>query len=193
MPSHGPCWTVEGGRKHVIWTTPSGVRLPLAETNGNECLEGTYMSRIEAEDHRINGFVSKSFRERVQEMTVQDLTTEVDKGDFDRWQDHHARLHLAKKGTPVVDKEGQSEWLRVHHSLGHPPARVTAVHCRNHGTALSQVENKFCEGCLAAGQKKNRAGSRGRSVNGQSHSQNSRAMCGDQQSKRAGRKERDGF
>lgn len=32
--------------------------------------------------------------------------------------------------------------------LGHPPARVTAAHCRKYGIALSQVENKFCEACL---------------------------------------------
>ena len=153
-------WKVEGGKRHITWTTPSGVRLPLVEIDGNECLQGTFMSRIDAENHRINGFVSKSFRERIQEMTVQDLTAEVDKGGLNRWQDHHIRLHLAEKGTLVVDKEGQSEWLRIHHSLGHPPARVTAAHCRKYGIALSQVENKFCEACLMAGQKKKPRGKR---------------------------------
>ena len=153
-------WTVEGGKRHITWTTPSGVQLPLAEIDGNEVLQGTFMSRIDTENHRINGFVSKSFRERIQDMTVQDLTTEVDEGGLNRWQDHHARLHLAKKGTLVVDKEAPSEWLRVHHSLGHPPARVTAAHCRKYGIALSQVENKFCEACLAAGQKKKPRGKR---------------------------------
>ena len=37
-------WTVEGGKRHITWTTPSGVRLPLAEIDGNECLQGTFMS-----------------------------------------------------------------------------------------------------------------------------------------------------
>ena len=32
-------WTVEGGKRHITWTTPSGVRLPLAEIDGNECKE----------------------------------------------------------------------------------------------------------------------------------------------------------
>ena len=153
-------WKVEGGKRHITWTTPSGVRPPLAEIDGNECLKGTFMSRIDTENHRTNRFVSKSFRERTQGMTVQDLTAEVDKGGLDRWQDHHVHLHLAEKGTLVVDKEGQSEWLRIHHSLGHPPARVAAAHCRKHGIALSQVENKFCEACLVAGQKKKPRGER---------------------------------
>ena len=117
-----------------------------------------HLCRVETENHRINGFLSKLFRERVQDMTVQELTAEVDKGGLNRWQDHHIRLHIAEKGTLVVDKGG--EWLRVHHSLGHPPARVTAAHCRKYGIALSQVETKFCEACLMAGQKKKARGKR---------------------------------
>ena len=157
-------WKVEGEKGHITWITPKGVRLPLLVVDGLEYLDGTYLSRTETANHRVNGFVSKAFRERVEEMSDTELTDEVDKGDLNRWQDHHVRLHLAKGGTLVVAKDAPSEWLRVHHLLGHPPARVTSAHCRKYGIPLSQVENRFCESCLAAGQTKKPRGKK-RKVN----------------------------
>ena len=153
-------WKVDGEKGKITWTTPKGIRLPLLVVDGLEYLDGTYLSRAETANHRVNGFVSKAFRERVEEMSDTALTGEVDKGDLNRWQEHHVRLHLAKRGTLVVAKDAPSEWLRVHHLLGHPPARVTSAHCRKYGIPLSQVENRFCESCLAAGQSKKPRGKR---------------------------------